>query len=69
LIGVVCTLARGASHCASRGRRVTNDKHSTDVESPPPPPRVCLCYHYHPECQSCRLVRSRVECLFSMTLL
>ena len=27
------------------GRGVVQNKHSTDVESPPPPPRVCMSIH------------------------
>jgi len=33
------------------GRGVIENKHSTDVESPPPPPRVCM--SIHPEGKSC----------------
>jgi len=47
---------------------IIENKHSTDVESPPPPPpRVCM--SVHPEGKTCRHVRSRFECLLSMTLL
>ena len=39
----------------------------TDVEPPPHPLRVCM--RIHPEGKSRGLVRSRFECMFSMTLL
>ena len=39
---------------------VLDNAHSTDVISPPPPPRVCM---------SIIMLRSRFECLCSMTLL
>jgi len=47
-----------------RGIGVIENKHSTDVESPPPASRVCMSIHF----QVSRAPIS-VECLFSMTLL
>jgi hypothetical protein len=47
---------------ALKARGVVENKHSTDVESPPPPLRVCM--SNHPERESCRHVRFRFEWLF-----
>ena len=54
---------RSAQEAIYRNRPIEN-KHSTDVESPPPPPLVCM--NIHPEGS---WVRYRCECLSSMTLL
>ena len=53
---------------------VVKKKHSTDVGCPPPPPPPPpsppsrLCMSIHSEGRPCGLVRSRFECLLSMTL-
>ena len=47
-LGVLCGLG-GAGTGAAPGRRVVENKHSTDVEShPPPPPRVVCQYEHSP---------------------
>ena len=45
---------------------VIENKHSTDVEPPPPPPPPRVYMGMHPGRQV--MLRSRFECLFSMTL-
>ena len=46
-------------------RGVIENKHSTDIESPPPPP--CVCISIHPTLKVSHVPIS-VECLFSTTL-
>jgi len=51
------------SYLCNKARRVTENKHSTNVEfeSPPTPPRDCM--NIYPEGESCGHVRSRFKCL------
>ena len=50
-----------------RGVIANKNTHSTEVASPPPPPRVCM--SIHPEGESNVMLRFRLECSFSTTLL
>jgi hypothetical protein len=44
---------RRGGHPVRQGREVIENKHSTDVESPPPPPPPCLCMSMHTQGKSC----------------
>ena len=63
-LGEWCAVLRTVRHEVGG---VTDNKHSTDVGCPPPPPRIPL--RFHPEGKSCGRVRTRFECLLSVTLL
>jgi len=45
-----------ARWCGGLGRGLIENKHSSDVESPPPPPYVCM--SIHTQCKSCSDVGS-----------